>query len=147
MVGQMKPFRLALALDGVSVAIRRFSFRDKVAFQPTILTKSSNAGLLHQKVESYDDEKRIWSNIKGIPRDKVETVEWLQHLVNGRVDVATVARELGIVSRHAASEHVNWNALVQYLTMYHAAATNTKWSKRLVRSVLMQNVLTKTNGF
>ncbi|GMF32559.1 unnamed protein product [Phytophthora fragariaefolia] len=102
-----------------------------------------------EKVASYDDEERAWSNIKGFMRTKAETVdEWLQPRLDIRMNVVDFAKkDLGIVSRTAVTQHENWNALVKYLKMYHHAVTGEKWSKQQAADVLLQNIITKANGF
>ncbi|ETI42878.1 hypothetical protein F443_12070 [Phytophthora nicotianae P1569] len=94
------------------------------------------------------EERAAWSNIKGIPRNKAETVaDWLTPRLQSRMNVQQFARDVDITSRQAATQHENWNALVKYLRMYHLEVKGEAMSKKLAESILLHNVLTKTNGF
>ncbi|KAF1788215.1 hypothetical protein GQ600_15222 [Phytophthora cactorum] len=95
-----------------------------------------------------DSEERTWSVIKGIYRSEKETVDdWLTHRLQERMDVQQFARDVGITSRTKVTQHPNWNALATYLTMYHRAVKGENNSKEWAESVLLNDVLTKKNGF
>ncbi|KAG3171544.1 hypothetical protein PI126_g1854 [Phytophthora idaei] len=95
-----------------------------------------------------DSEERAWSMIKGIPRSEEETVsQWLTHRLQRGMSPQQLARDVDITLRSAATQHQNWNALVKYVTMYHRAKVNQEISKDMAKSILLENVLTKTNGF
>ncbi|KAG6610893.1 putative secreted RxLR effector peptide protein [Phytophthora cinnamomi] len=59
----------------------------------------------------------------------------------GPVSVKNAAKELDILEKVGAEEHMNWNALVKYIQMHHKRITRKELSSEMAKIALLSDIL------